>query len=63
MSLIRYLIDSIFLFKVSGLSCCLMTSGSVFQATAALWRGEVHDREEGEMARKSREEGEIGAKM
>ena len=26
-------------------------------------RREVHNREEGEMARKSREEGEIGAKM
>ena len=28
-----------------------------------LRKGEVHNREEGEMARKSREEGEIGAKM
>jgi len=27
------------------------------------WRGEERNREEGEMAKKSREEGEIGAKM
>ena len=29
----------------------------------SIGRGEVHNREAGEMARKSREEGEIGAKI
>ena len=36
MSLIRFLIDLSFLLKVSGLSCCLRTSGNEFQAIAAL---------------------------
>ena len=31
--------------------------------TAHFGGGEIHNREEGEIARKSREEGEIGAKM
>ena len=44
MSLITFLIDSIFLIKVSGLSCCLMTSGSMFRATAALCVNDVRRR-------------------
>ena len=33
------------------------------EKVSSIMKGEVHNREEGEMARKSREEGEIGAKM
>ena len=41
----------------------ILMSDFLFQLTSSFVRGEVHNREEGEMARKSREEGEIGAEM